>query len=247
MNQVKVVLVSELDEETGNVGLIIEGSGAIGGELNSASNGTLIAHDIIEHVNGPKEIGRIDDELEALGAVWFTRGQYGDLTRDIRRNYYSVEENVASDIARMFNAYWNGDSTLRDPPKRSERCDDIDYHITGALAFAEKEFKAEFFGGSYRSDDEAEIGLRETRRAWRNYKVTVRKYMRIGYNKAKARWTHGTQANKAFWSIADVCDPICSEVARDRVQGRRFELTWTAKTNYCTANEVYEDDVEEAA
>lgn len=42
-------------------------------DLNAAWDGRLIAHDILEHVNGPAAIGTVEDELEALGAAAFVR------------------------------------------------------------------------------------------------------------------------------------------------------------------------------
>jgi hypothetical protein len=76
-------------------------------EGNTPGFGETIAHDIVEHVNGFHRIGGIEDELEALGGVWMTRGHCCDLRRP---NYsiYSPEANIASDLTSMAEDYWNG-------------------------------------------------------------------------------------------------------------------------------------------
>lgn len=47
----------------------------------------MVAHDIVEHVNGWQNIGTVEDELEALGTAWYTRGQWNtDITDAGLRN-----------------------------------------------------------------------------------------------------------------------------------------------------------------
>ncbi len=73
-------LVAFEDEPTGNLGLIVKGSE--GPEIYSDNKGSLIAHDIVEHQNGMAAIGGIDDELEAIGALWQVRGRHGTLLHE---------------------------------------------------------------------------------------------------------------------------------------------------------------------
>jgi hypothetical protein len=48
-----------------------------GGIVLESSSGYLLAHDLVEHQNGPEAIGSVADELEALGGLWYTRGSWG--------------------------------------------------------------------------------------------------------------------------------------------------------------------------
>lgn len=59
-----------------------------------AHSGTLIAHDIIEHQRGIKNIGTIWDEVIAFGAIWYTRGQFGE----VNSNHRSPEEATGWEI-----------------------------------------------------------------------------------------------------------------------------------------------------
>jgi hypothetical protein len=60
------------------------------------------AHDIIEHINGWWNIGTVEDELEALGAAWYCRGQWQDgwvagLRRDIAGNLRYIPHRILDD------------------------------------------------------------------------------------------------------------------------------------------------------
>jgi len=68
---------------TGELGLIPRGI-TMGEGYVAATEGELIAHDILEHQNGLSAIGSVDDELEALGGLYFVRGWSGQLRRDGR-------------------------------------------------------------------------------------------------------------------------------------------------------------------
>lgn len=59
-------------------GWLVEGADP--DRTDGSTSGMLIAHDILEHVNGPEAIGSIEDELEALGAVAFTRANFIPVT-----------------------------------------------------------------------------------------------------------------------------------------------------------------------
>ncbi|MGE3645673.1 MAG: hypothetical protein AB7F96_17655 [Beijerinckiaceae bacterium] len=72
MRRRKVTLIGVSDEYNSKPGLGLEGSTAYDGFM-ACRDGSTIAHDLVEHVNGHKAIGPIADELQALGAVWFVR------------------------------------------------------------------------------------------------------------------------------------------------------------------------------
>ncbi len=94
-----VKLVAVCDEYDTAPGLVVAGTVMDEG-MAADRDGFMVAHDILEHQNGIKAIGPIDDELEAIGGIWQVRGRGGDLCQ-YTYSRYSVEENVASDLSRM--------------------------------------------------------------------------------------------------------------------------------------------------
>lgn len=223
MPRYNLVLVSTRDPETGDIGLIVEGMTPTEGQLNTASSGTLLAHDIIEHVNGLDKIGGIADELEALGAIWYVRGQHNDLSRNRTGSFYSVEQNISSDVVRMFREWFYGSEPAY--RKRYTRpCDDIDDAIDGILEFAAKDWPREL-GTEHKA---------EARKAWREFASMTRHYMRTGYRKAYRRWEHlgSYAANSAFWAIAEAISP---NLRHFQYEGQRFRLKYDSSDNQCVA------------
>ncbi len=86
------------DQSTGETGFKIEGVPVIDAPM-VALEGLLIAHDLLEHVQGVESIGTIQDELLAEGGIWFVRGQHGDITR--RPSMHTPMEHLASDVVNM--------------------------------------------------------------------------------------------------------------------------------------------------
>lgn len=99
----KITLEYTVDHQ-GNSGWRIQGNDI----LNIATSGDLIAHDIVEHVNGIEAIGTRGDELMALGAMWHVRGKYGDITRDPNRYSYTPFETLVADLHREWLDYVAG-------------------------------------------------------------------------------------------------------------------------------------------
>ena len=109
------------DPNTGEYGL------SFGLELDYptvASEGLLVAHDIIEHVNGLDGIGTIADELQAISGIWLTRGSTGELRRDRVGSAVPIDENVWSDVQNMATMVATGQSSLIFRSKPTE--DDYD-------------------------------------------------------------------------------------------------------------------------
>ena len=75
------IIVRE-DMQTGDSGWVVAELTEMEEQPSVAYGGPLIAHDIIEHVNGIESIGGIGEELQAMGGVWNTRGQFGDISRN---------------------------------------------------------------------------------------------------------------------------------------------------------------------
>ena len=94
------------------------------------TNGRLLAHDVVEHVNGIRKIGSFTDEFEALGALMFVRGTHADF------GYFNAEESIAADftfLAEDWHLTAEEDlSYSREPRKQGyldELWEDIKWHI----------------------------------------------------------------------------------------------------------------------
>jgi hypothetical protein len=222
-----VYLVSRTDDEYGTLGLVAEGPTRDG--YNVATEGFLIAHDLIEHQNGLARIGDIDDELEALGAIWIVRGQHGDISRNGVGAAHSPEENIASDLSRMCVDVGNGayfpDAQLRTRPHDD---DDVFREI---IEIARREALAEIRDGNYGTDAKSIAANAE------RYFSAALHYMRRGARKCARRYAGQFSANSQFWAIAEAIDPHAAHV---EYEGQRYRLRYGK--GEATCEEVYDDE-----
>lgn len=227
-------LVAGRDEMTGELGLFIEGMRRSHIELNAATDGALIAHDIIEHVNGLDAIGSINDELEALGAIWYVRGQHGDISRDPRRNIYSPEVNIASDVTRMFVDYMNGVSMPAVKGHSYPVTDDE--ALQAILTICDRDAPREASGMS--DGNFGVISDSRIRKEWKWYRKQALMLMRAGYRKARRKWEPRGRfaANSQFWNIAEAVQPF----VKPEYEGARYVLKYG--NSEATCYEVYEED-----
>jgi hypothetical protein len=218
-----VTLVSFRDDSTGELGLAVKGMPR-DYTTNAALDGLTIAHDLLEHVNGPSEIGSIDDELEALGAIWYVRGQHGELRRDNVGSAYSIEENIASGVTRMFTDHVSGDQYVNPNPPRTVSCE-ADDAINDILACADSRYA-----------DEIED---KDRSRWPAYRAATLARMRIGYRKARRKWERRGRyaANNQFWAIANAVGPCCEDIESE---GMQFKLTYG--NGEATCEPIYPED-----
>lgn len=171
MRYVRLVAVS--DEYDTSPGLVVKGTPMSEGMMADRT-GDLIAHDLLEHQNGVKAIGPIDDELEALGGIWQVRGRWGDMCTD-RPSMYSPAENVASDITRMFGEIDGQDWRPRLLKYRTHRHDNDD-DFREMIEIARRDIKREW-------DDWAEHHFR-----FEAYLDNALHLMRRGFRKAARRF-----------------------------------------------------------
>lgn len=153
-----VTLIAFRDESTGELGLGVKGMPK-DETTNAAQDGLTIAHDLIEHVNGPQCIGTIDDELEALGAIWYVRGQHGELRRDNIGSRYTIEENLASDVTWMFRDHVAGDQYVFYGSRTRSRPCIVDDTFEEILGHADRTYAGEF------NDDVRAVRARVSRAA----------------------------------------------------------------------------------
>jgi hypothetical protein len=78
-------------DHNGQRGFILEGGDDE--RLDASTDGQLLAHDILEHMNGSASIGSTADELFAFGAICFIRGHEYGAKQIGRYDLVSVFEN----------------------------------------------------------------------------------------------------------------------------------------------------------
>jgi hypothetical protein len=113
-------LVQREDDATDEKGWVVEELCDIFDLPSVANDGYLIAHDIIEHVNGIDEIGGIGEELQAMGGVWNTRGQHCDIRRGPYANRISPQENLSNDFLDMARRFISGEEMGCETPELVE-------------------------------------------------------------------------------------------------------------------------------
>lgn len=215
MRYVKLVSV---DDPHSGMGLKVAGVPEIEYPM-AANEGLLIAHDILEHQQGPSKIGTIGDELIALGGVWYVRGQHSDIRRDGVGSMYGPHENVASDVSNMGRMYVQGCRLNSKVPKRKPACA-ADEDIRDIIRYGAKGMNSEFRACG-------ETLNAEERRRMANYLRMSEILMRKGYNMAKRRFERCCHsryhANNQFWAIAEAVDPHCKHI---EFEGQNFRLAY---------------------
>lgn len=202
---------------SGEFGLLIDGSNAR--RLYAATDGVLAAHDIIEHVNTPNDIGSISDELEALAVIWWVRGQFNDLRRDNVGSALSPYEHLAYDISHMADYICSGVASVPKGLKTHSCIYDDDFELI--LSTARQHFRHNML-----DDVNTDIfrGVSNVSR----YFDTVIHYMRRGYRKALKRYKNlgQTGANALFWNMATIIDTDLQYIEI----GERLELCYSLTT-----------------
>lgn len=219
-------IVSVTDRETGELGLMIKGTKIISYPM-AASEGLLIAHDLLEHVNGHESIGSIDDELEALAGVYYIRGQSGQLRMDRMGSRYSPEESIASDVVNMARIYVDGGVDFQSPvPDCGEG--DFDYDIDNIIEFACKGL-------------ESELDEHYDERRLNAYLHGVKQYMRSGFEKIEKQFPDWIHANNLFWAVANAVDPYAKGI---EYEGQTYTLTINKEEGEVLCCEDWENEEE---
>ena len=221
MNSEYILEVRE-DNATGELGLMIQGTPMLANDPMVAVEGLLVAHDLIEHVNGHESIGSIDDELEALGGVWNTRGQWGVLRRDNRGSMYTPEQSIGSDVMNLGMIYMRG-IDFRSPIPKTRETGDTEGWLDDVLENGKKDLISEL-----QYDDEP-IDFNRLN----EYMRAAKHYIRQGYRKHVNKYGSDFEANNLFWNIADAVEPYIKHV---EYQGQEFKLTINDRGVYCEEN-----------
>jgi hypothetical protein len=214
-----VRLVAVCDEYDTDPGLVVKGTVMSEG-MAADRDGTLVAHDLLEHQNGVHAIGPIDDELEALGGVWQVRGRWGDMV-SAHPSRFSAEENIASDIIRMARDL-DGAGWWPRIGKYRTRAHDEDEAFECILQYAREGIPKELDG-----EEMQDFPLEA-------YLENALHLMRRGYRKAERRFGERFQGINLFKAIKDAVNG-----ARPEWEGQEFILGYGE--GEASLREVYEE------
>jgi len=175
-----VRLVATDDQYDTELGLVLKGT-PITDDLMADRNGQMIAHDLVEHQNGPANIGTVWDEMQALGGIWHTRGRHGDFTS----GYWSPHQTIAHDLARMYEE----DDCMDVPALHTcpHECDEDFEHI---ISLARPIIMREAYDEEDADPDRIDAFLQP-----------VIGHMRTGYRKATKRFGHDYESNNLYHAI----------------------------------------------
>lgn len=192
-----------------------------------ATNGILIAHDVLEHQRGIKKIGSIGDELTALGGVWYCRGEYSDMDRN-SPIYHTPHTHIASDIINMGRMVVEDGNKLHvkvgNHYAYSNIQDDIDDIINESIKGLKLELGDTEYGYQSKVAD---------------YLDACRNLIAQGYTMANKR-LKGDQnkANSMFWEISEAVDQAIKWI---EYEGEEFILTYVHGDAKCRLDESHND------
>lgn len=221
MRYVRLVAVS--DEYDSTPGLIVKGTPQSEGMM-ADRDGLLIAHDLIEHQNGARNIGTVWDELEALGGIWHARGRWGDMMSE-HGQMHSPATHVASDITRMFIEDWGSECP---PPKhrlKATRAHDHDEDFLEIIAIARHDIPREYGDDEFLNRDDLEQYLSEALHR-----------MRTGFRKANRRFGSQFASNNQMRAIKRAVESVAKHID---YEGQEFLLSYG--DGEATCRELYED------
>jgi hypothetical protein len=184
------------------------------GDITADTSGLLLAHDLIEHQNGLDSIGSVWDELEALGAVWFTRGECGQLGN----GYFSPQQALASDLLNL--SRFVNFKRIADKLKGYKKLR-FNSYIKDDLLSVISELKKDSI--------ESEIEVELTDKDFQTYKAYCLHHMIIGYRKANKRFNNNDIANHLFIEIKSKISKVLK--FHDLYEGSEYSLSYDKSGN----------------
>ena len=158
----------------GSEGFILEGTQG----LDASREGRLLAHDILEHVNGLAEIGGRSDEVQALGAVLFGRTIIEDI-------------NIGYDLEREFEYFIDDASTYGHTP--AQVLGDYEDEIEEALNLIDYQYHID---NMY---EPAEVSIED-------FKTVMRDTLRLGIQKAETKYKSSITLGSLFHKVQTELD-----------------------------------------
>lgn len=188
------------DYEHGITGWVVQELAEMEDQPSVATDGYLLAHDIVEHVNGINEIGGIGEELQALGGFWRTRGQYGDIRRD-RSQYNPPCEAIANDFLGLFERFAQGEEIGQEIPELVEH-EDYEEDWEDILEHTDKNIRENL---SY-LDLDLDLDKQEIEDTIEEYKKALAAFFNQGIIKHEGLYPDAMMANSIFYGIVDALE-----------------------------------------
>ena len=164
------------EDEHGNVGWIPEWL-----PNATSGDGRTVAHDVLEHMPNSTNRNSSEDELVAMGAVYYIRGETGLLYSP----YRDITETIASDIYFILSDSANNGERIRSPGFKYKLSDySVDDTFKQATREGIKSFKENY-------EDDIDI-LDE------NTYTYILNWMRIGYRQAINRYKNTDQGTIGY-------------------------------------------------
>ncbi len=154
----------------------------------------IIAHDVIEHVNGIDQLGSVVDELQSFGAILHTRCKF-------------EPHPLQHDISYCAK-YWEP-TIIEEQP-----ANDYDEDIMALLYILkhDSDYGDDFF-------DDVPEGFDRDR-----FLYEVLQYMRIGARKQEARFEHSHHAYDMFMTVMEVGQKMLDEVYENQIFCLTFDI-----------------------
>lgn len=180
-------LIAAPDEYDTAPGLIVKGTPLLEGMMADREGG-LVAHDLLEHQNGAEHIGYVWDELEALGGIWHVRGRHGNLMQK-HGSMYSVAENVASELTRMFSDWLSEGAPPFEHRAKATKPHDYDEDFLEIIEISRRDIPREHNDmGRGDPDEPADGWTDELKASLGDYLTEALHRMRTGFRKAERRF-----------------------------------------------------------
>lgn len=180
--------------------------------IGYSTEGALIAHDILEHVNKPEDIGAICEELEALGGLWFVRGEMEQIRP--RMNVSSVES-LSYELTDMARDFIGGEELEKEKYKLSRLCVENENFVE-MVKLSRKQLREELECDDYIED--IEKAMLEANKFY-SYVVPA---MEAGYLKAEKMYVSSSWACSLFWEVATTIENHLKY--EELFEGKEFEL-----------------------
>lgn len=216
-----VRLIAVCDEYDTTPGFALKGAPVTVEGFAADRDGVLIAHDLLEHVNGREHIGTVWDELEALGAIWQVRARHGELFTG-RPQHHSVHVDIASDLTRMFPE-WLMQGPYRPSGHRisTTRACEADDDFLDCIERARADIP-----GEHDDCDRLEI---------EPYLTEALHRMRTGYRKALRKYGDGYKGANLFTAIREAIQAGYPP----EVEGQEFTLSYNQAGAFLTERYEY--------
>lgn len=208
------------DESTGETGLKFANMPHLDMPM-AILEGRTLSHDLLEHVNGQDMIGGVADEIMAIGAIWFVRGDYCDIIRGPYRDIRSPDEIIAGDMYNILSNWITSDQDWGDYQL------DPDYNAEDSPNYeTSKEILNVMLGQhNLEPDDEGEIDIEGEyfdQNVLDEYLEKALIFMCQGYDRAYEKYDQ-FQVNRLFWNLAEVVDQFIAKT--ELIPGQQFKLT----------------------